>query len=103
MVKIIENNDTSALEAAAAALLDISATWCQPCKQLAPVIEQLSEDFAGRVEFFNADAEENPEVSKKFKVRGIPCLLLFKSGEVVDRKVGVHPAVELKSWLESSL
>ncbi|MBQ9565923.1 MAG: thioredoxin [Synergistaceae bacterium] len=103
MVKKIENDDISALEAAPAALLDISATWCQPCKILAPVIERLSEDFTGKVEFFNADAEENPAVSKKFRVMGIPSLLLFKTGEVVDRKVGVQPEEELKSWIESKL
>ena len=103
MVKKIENNDISALGAAPVALLDISATWCQPCKILAPVIERLSDDFAGRVEFFNADAEENPEVSKKFQVRSIPCLLLFKEGQVVARKVGAQPAEELKSWIEANL
>lgn len=103
MVKKIENNDISALEAAPVALLDISATWCQPCKILAPVIERLSDDFAGRVEFFNADAEENPEVSQKFRVRGIPYLLLFKEGQVVARKVGAQPAEELKSWIEANL
>ncbi|MBR1672742.1 MAG: thioredoxin fold domain-containing protein [Fretibacterium sp.] len=103
MVNKIENNDTSALEAAAVALLDISATWCQPCKILAPVVEQLSEEFAGKVAFFNADAEENPEVSRRFKVMGIPYLILFKAGEPVGRKVGVQPAEELKSWIESAL
>ena len=103
MVRKIENNDMSALEAASVALLDISATWCQPCKILAPVVERLSEEFAGKVAFFNADSEENPEVAKKFKVRGIPYLLLFKKGQVVDHKVGVQPAEELKSWIESAL
>ena len=91
------------LDAAAAALLDISATWCQPCRILAPVIEQLSEEFTGKVEFFNADAEENPEVSRKFNVRGIPSLLLFREGKVVDRRVGVQSAEELKSWIESKI
>ena len=103
MVKKIENNDISELEAAEIALLDISATWCQPCKILAPVIEQLSDEFAGKVEFFNADAEENPEVSKKFRVMGIPYLLLFKGGKAVDRKVGVQPIEDLKSWIEANL
>ena len=103
MVKRIVNNDMTELEAAEAALLDISATWCQPCRMLAPVVEGLSEEFAGRVEFFNADAEENPEVSRRFRVVSIPYLLLFKKGEVVDRKVGVHPAPELKSWIEANL
>ena len=103
MVNKIVNNDMSELEAAEAALLDISATWCQPCQILAPVVDGLSEEFAGRVTFFNADAEENPEVSRKFKVMGIPYLLLFKKGEVVDRKVGVHSAEELKSWIEANL
>ena len=103
MVRKIENNDMSALEAAPVALLDISATWCQPCKILAPIIDQLSESFEGKVDFFNADAEENPEVSKKFKVRGIPYLILFKAGEPVGHKVGVQPAEELKSWIESAL
>ena len=103
MVKAIENNDISELEAVEVALLDIFATWCQPCKILSPVVEQLSEEFTGKVAFFKADSEENPEVARKFKVMGIPYLILFKAGQPVDHKVGVQPAEELKSWIESNL
>ena len=103
MVKEIKNNDISELESAEVALLDIFATWCQPCKILSPVVEQLSEEFAGKVAFFKADSEENPAVAKKFRVMSIPYLVLLKKGQAVDRKVGVQPAEELKSWIESNL
>ncbi len=93
----------SALEAAEVALLDISATWCQPCKILAPVIDQLSDEFAGKVEFFNADAEENPQLAKKLRVMSIPNLVIMKEGKVVARQAGFQGAEELRAWLEANI
>ncbi|MBQ3395389.1 MAG: hypothetical protein IJG55_03550 [Synergistaceae bacterium] len=64
-VKKILNDDTTELDAAKVALLDVSATWCGPCKAIAPVVEELSEELAGKIEVFNADAEENPGLARK--------------------------------------
>lgn len=102
-VKVIENNDLSAVEAAPVALLDVWATWCGPCKMIAPVVEALSEEFADKAEFFKADAEENPEVAKKLRVMSIPNIVLFKDGNVAARHVGFQSAEELREWFTSNL
>lgn len=101
-VKIIKGDDASELEASKVALLDVSATWCGPCKMIAPVVEELSGEFEGRVEFFNADAEENPALAKKLRVMSIPNLMIMKEGKVVARQVGFQGAEELRAWIEAN-
>ena len=101
-VKIIKGDDSSELDAAKVALLDVSATWCGPCKMIAPVVEELSGEFEGRVEFFNADAEENPGLAKKLRVMSIPNLMIMKEGKVVARQVGFQGADELRAWIEAN-
>ena len=102
-VKEIINSDITELEASKVALLDIWATWCGPCKMIAPVVEDLSEEYAGKVEFFKADADENPEVTKKFRVMSIPNLVLMKEGKVAARHVGFQGAEELRAWFEANI
>ena len=102
-VKVIENEDISAVEAAPVALLDIWATWCGPCKMIAPVVEALSEEFADKAEFFKADAEENPALTRKLRVMSIPNIVLFKDGKVAARHVGFQSADELREWFTSNL
>ena len=102
-VNIIKGDDDSALNASKMALLDVSATWCGPCKMIAPVVEELSEEFAGKVDFFNADAEENPGLAKKLRVMSIPNLMILKEGKVAARKVGFSGAEELRAWLEENM
>ena len=101
-VKIIKGDDASELEASKVALLDVSATWCGPCKMIAPIVEELSGEFEGRVDFFNADAEENPALAKKLKVMSIPNLMILKEGKVVARQVGFQGAEELRAWIEAN-
>ena len=102
-VKEIINNDTTELDAAKVALLDVWATWCGPCKAIAPVVEALSEELAGKVEFFKADADENPELAKKFRVMSIPNLMIFKEGKVASRHVGFQDAEELRAWVQANI
>ena len=102
-VKIITNNDTTELDAAKIALLDIFATWCGPCKAIAPIVEELSEEYSGKVEFFKADSDENQELAKKFRVMSIPNLILFKDGKVVSRHVGFQDAEELRAWFKENI
>lgn len=102
-VKEIQNSDITELEAAKVALLDIWATWCGPCKMIAPVVEDLSEEYAGKVEFFKADADENQDLTKKFRVMSIPNLLLMKDGKVAARHVGFQGADELRAWFEANI
>ena len=102
-VKVIENNDISAIEAASVALLDVWATWCGPCKMIAPVVEALSEEYADKVQFFKADAEENPALTKKLRVMSIPNIVLFKEGKVAARHVGFQGAEKLREWFTSNI
>ena len=102
-IKEIINNDTTELDAAKVALLDVWATWCGPCKAIAPIVEELSEEFAGKIEFFKADADENPELAKKFRVMSIPNLMIFKEGKIASRHVGFQDAEELRAWVEENI
>ena len=102
-VKKILNDDTTELDSAKVALLDVSATWCGPCKAIAPVVEEISEELAGRIEVFNADAEENPGLARKLRVMSIPSLMIMKEGKVTARQVGFQSAPELKAWVEANI
>jgi len=76
-------------------LLDMWATWCGPCKMLAPVIEELAVDLAGRVRVGKLDVDENPATAARFGVRSIPTLLVLRDGRELDRIVGVQPKQEI--------
>ena len=102
-VKKITDNNTTELDAAKVALLDVSATWCGPCKMIAPVVEELSEEMADKIEVYNADADENPELAKKFRVMSIPNLMILKEGKVTARQVGFQSAEALKAWVEENI
>jgi thioredoxin len=76
-------------------LLDMWATWCGPCKILAPIIEELAVDLAGRVRVGKLDVDENPATAARFGVRSIPTLLVLRDGRELDRIVGVQPKPEI--------
>ena len=103
MVTKIENNDMSKAAAAPVAVIDFSAVWCGPCKMVAPVVESLSEKYAGKIEFFNADVDENMELASKYGIMNIPSLALLKNGELTDMKVGFMPEPVLSQWLDSQI
>jgi thioredoxin 2 len=84
-------------------LLDLWADWCGPCHMLAPTIDQLSSEMAGRVKVAKLNIDENPGVANRFGVRSIPTLLVLKAGREVDRLVGVQPKQEIVRRLENAL
>lgn len=84
-------------------VVDFWAEWCGPCKQIGPALEELSEEYAGRVKIVKVNVDENPDSPAQMGVRGIPALFLFKNGEVVSNKVGAAPKAALKSWIDSAL
>ena len=98
MVKIItdETFEAEILNSATPVLVDFFATWCGPCKMMAPVLEKLSEKYAGKVDFAKIDVDENPESAAKYQVRSIPYMVLFKDGEVVDSVLGAVPPTQLE-------
>jgi len=84
-------------------LVDMWAPWCGPCRILAPVIEQLATEMAGRVRIGKLNVDENPVTAERFNVRGIPALLVFKGGREIDRMVGVQPKAEIVRRLERAI
>jgi thioredoxin 2 len=82
-------------------LLDLWAEWCGPCRLMAPVMNELAAEFAGRVRVAKLDVDENPVTASRFGVRSIPTLLVFKGGQEIDRIVGARPRAEIAQRLES--
>jgi thioredoxin 1 len=85
------------------ALVDVHALWCGPCKQLSPIIDQISNDFQGRVLVGKLDADKNPDTISDLGVRSIPTLLLYKDGEIVERKTGMITKQKLSDLIEQYL
>jgi thioredoxin 1 len=81
-------------------LVDFWATWCNPCKSLAPVLEDASNDLSEKIVVFKINIDENPDSPQRYGVRGIPTIIFFKSGEEADRQVGVIPKSKLYEKIE---
>lgn len=84
-------------------LVDFWADWCGPCKMIAPALEEISDELAGRVTIAKMDIMENPDVPGQIGVQSIPLMVLYKNGEPVAQKLGAAPKGQLKQWIESVL
>ncbi|MFQ5716860.1 MAG: thioredoxin [Nitrospinales bacterium] len=85
------------------ALVDFWAEWCQPCKMLAPTVEELADDYENQILVGKLNVDDNPATATKFGIRGIPTLLLFKDGKVVQQMVGVKSKAEIKKVIDENL
>ncbi|MCL6709615.1 thioredoxin [Pseudomonas sp. R2.Fl] len=96
------NFQAEVLESAEPVIVDFWAEWCGPCKMIAPSLEEISQEMAGKVKIAKLNIDENPELAAKFGVRSIPTLAMFKGGEVADIKVGAAPKTALSSWISGA-
>jgi thioredoxin 2 len=90
-------------ESSVPVLVDLWAPWCGPCHLVSPALEQLANDFAGKVKLVKVNVDESPVISQRFGVQGIPTLLVTRKGEVIARQTGAAPESTLRTWLEDAL
>ena len=101
--KISEEGFNTEAKKSAVAVVDFSATWCGPCRMLAPVVEAVSEKLAGKVDFYNVDVDDAPELAGAYNVQSVPCLVLMKNGQFVDQSIGFKPEPMILAWINSHL
>jgi thioredoxin 1 len=103
-VKVTDDSfESSVLRSDAPVLVDFWAEWCGPCKQIAPALEEVAKEFDGRLTVAKINIDENPQTPGNLHVRGIPTLMLFKGGRVVDTRVGMMPKSKLLEWLNEAV
>src|SRR5699024_9849984 len=102
IVKVTDSNFDENIQSGVN-LVDFWATWCGPCKMIAPVLEELAGDYDGKANILKLDVDENPSTAAKFEVMSIPTLILFKDGEPVDKVVGFQPKENLAEVIEKHL
>ena len=103
MVKKISEKEFAEVREKEVAVIDFSATWCGPCKMLAPVLEEVSEELAGSVAFYNIDVDENPDLAQQYNITSIPALVVLKNGDKQDVQVGFQPKEAIFSFIESHI
>ncbi len=107
MAKPIEvtdsESDQDVLQAELPVMVDFWAAWCGPCKIIAPIVEELAEEYDGKVKFVKVDTEENFDTTDRYGIRGLPALLVFQGGEQVDQLMGAQPKAKLRLFLEKVL
>ena len=98
-----DNFDAEVIQAEEPVLVDFSATWCGPCQQLSPIIDELAEEYSGKVKVGKVDIDKSQDVAAKFGIMSVPTVLIFKGGEKVDQVVGLLPKTQYKTKLDQLL
>lgn len=97
------NFDSEVLKSSVPVLVDFSATWCAPCRAIAPSVNQLANEYDGRVKVTTLDIDESPVIAQKYQIRGVPTLLMIKNGQVVGQQVGAVPKAKIQSLMDGAL
>jgi thioredoxin 1 len=95
--------DKEVLQTNGLVMVDFWAVWCGPCRMIAPTVEELSKEYAGRVKVGKLNTDENPDIASKYKIMGIPTIMFFKDGQKVDQIVGAVPKPQLKAKIDALL
>jgi len=95
--------DQAVLQAKEPVLVDFWAVWCGPCRILAPTVEEIAGEYVGRLKVFKLNTDDNQEIASRYQIMGIPTLLFFKNGNVVDKVVGVVPKRQIKERVDAIL
>ena len=103
VLNLTEQDFDDALKQDGPILVDFWAEWCGPCKMLSPVLDELATEYGANLRIAKVNVDENPELARRYKVRSIPNLILFKSGEIADQIMGAYPKTDLKSKIDSIL
>ena len=103
MVKSITTQEFNSMDKTGISVLDFNAAWCGPCKMLAPVLEELSEEMAADAKFYSVDTDENPDLAKEYGIMNIPAVVVLKDGQKVDMNVGFVPKEALKDFVSKNL
>lgn len=95
--------DKEVLQDKGLVMIDFWAVWCGPCRMIAPTVEELAKEYAGKIKVAKLNTDENPDIASKYKIMGIPTIMFFKDGQRVDQVVGAVPKNQLKSKIDSLL
>lgn len=98
-----DNFDSEVMKADQPVLVDFWAEWCAPCKLVAPVMDELAEEFEGRAKIANVNIEDEGGLARKFRIMSIPTIMLFKNGQIAEKVIGARPKEELSNIIENNL
>ncbi len=102
MLNTVKNNDFSAALASSKAFVDFNATWCGPCRMVAPIVDELADEYDDKVDFYAVDVDDNPKIAADFGVSSIPTLVLLENGTEKGRIVGFRPKDALKEFIDNN-